>query len=300
LEAVILKSLAKSPEERYPTGAALADALDQSLKARTAVSLLAKRSTAPRQTIPERVALNLGSQPLPPIPAGVPPTPPPPSAIEAFVSSRPDKPPVNRRPLILTGAMFGAGLLLTVLICLALFVVPSLMNRFAQRGNLPGGRDAILSTASAEVNATGPGSQSEVTVPFTPTPESALIILVPTSTPVTYELLIIRGRDGNSLIVVNMADHVLPLSLLLLTNSKVTLSGSAWDLENLAGGACVGAWKPGEDRELSGTDCQLVGERLQRNKKDLFDNEAFLVYYDGEEVGSCDKKQNQCLIRFSP
>ena len=34
LEAVILKALAKNPEERYPTGAALVEALDRSLKVR--------------------------------------------------------------------------------------------------------------------------------------------------------------------------------------------------------------------------------------------------------------------------
>ncbi len=62
LEAVILKSLAKKPEERYPTGVALADALAEALQAEIA-------PTQPRAVVKVVVA-----------PASPPPLPPPPPA----------------------------------------------------------------------------------------------------------------------------------------------------------------------------------------------------------------------------
>jgi len=73
LEAVILKTLAKEPEERYPIGAALADALDQALRVKSIKA--PSPSTVPRPTIPERVVVQQARHPLPPIPAAVSPAP---------------------------------------------------------------------------------------------------------------------------------------------------------------------------------------------------------------------------------
>lgn len=60
IEAVILKALAKKPEARYPTGAALADALER------VVRLTATQPPPSPRTIPERVAREMDARPLPP------------------------------------------------------------------------------------------------------------------------------------------------------------------------------------------------------------------------------------------
>ena len=300
LEAVILRALAKSPEQRFPTGTALAEALNQSLKARSAASLLAKRPTAPRQSIPELVALKLDQEPLPPIPAAVPIHTPPP--VKGSVTVEPVLATTNKRSLVLTGAVIGLGMLAFALLCLALLVASSLRNRFSQSGVIPGGQDSTALPAAslasaATLSAIPPGTTAELT----PSAETAPIAVVPTKTSVSYDLLIVRGGDGNSLIVVNLTTSVFPLSLLRLGNGKDALSGAAWGVDNLAGGACVGAWKAGEEHKVpGGLNCQLVGARLEPKKKEMFGGESFVVYYDGKQVGECDRNQNQCLIRILP
>ena len=293
LEAIILKALEKNPGDRYQTGAALAEALDKSLKARASASLLAKRSTAPRQTIPQLVALTLGAQQLPPVPAAVA-TPPP------IAESKPAEPiaaPTNRRPLILTGALIGLGLLLLVFACAALLALPTLMNRLGQRGVIPPNQNGTLLPAAAESATLSAVLPLETTLTFTPAP----ILPVPTDVPAIYQLLIVRAGDGNIIVVLNEGKGEFPLNFLQLGKGNSALSGASWGVDNLNAGECVGAWKAGEAHQVpGGLNCQLVGNQLERKKKDLFGGEAFVVYYDGKQVGTCDKNQNQCSIRIIP
>jgi serine/threonine protein kinase len=297
LEEVILRALVKNPEDRYQTGAALAEALDQSLKARSAATLLAKRSTSPRQTIPQIIALKLGQQPLPPIPAAVATSPP----VEKSKVSEPIVPPANQRPMIFTGALISLGLMLLALLCIALLTIPSLMNRIGQRGALPPAPNTTGLPASPFTPAESAATQSVIQLEMTPTFTPTLILPSPTETIASYQLLIVRASDGNSLVVVNQSANVFPLSLLQLGKGGGALSGAAWGVDLLARGACVGAWKSGEALNVpGGVNCQMAGNRLELKKKDLFGGESFLVYYDGKQVGSCGKNQDQCLIRFVP
>jgi serine/threonine-protein kinase len=80
LEAVILKALAKEPEERYQSGAGLADALDRALQVSAAKVPPASGVAASRLTFPDRVALQSADRSLPPIPAAVATPTPRPSA----------------------------------------------------------------------------------------------------------------------------------------------------------------------------------------------------------------------------
>ncbi len=85
LEAVILKSLAKEPKDRYATGRALANALDKALE----IVPAKPPAAVARRSIPERVALSLTKRPLPPLPAALASPAPPPA--------RPKSPPRRAR-----------------------------------------------------------------------------------------------------------------------------------------------------------------------------------------------------------
>ncbi len=293
LEAVILKALEKNPQDRYQTGAALAEALDQSLKARSSASLLAKRSTAPRQTIPQLVALKLGGQPLPPIPVAVATSPP----VAESKSAEPIAAPANRRPLIFTGTLIGLGLLLLAFACVALLALPSFMNRFGQRGVIPPEQNGTLLPGVAESATLSSVLLPEATLTFTP----ALILPALTATPASYQLLIVRAGDGNSIVVFNQSADVFPLNLLQLGKGNSALSGASWGVDNLNSGECVGAWKAGEAQQVpGGINCHLVGNQRELKKKDLLGDGAFAVYYNGKQVGTCDRNQNQCWIKFIP
>jgi serine/threonine protein kinase len=64
LETVILKALAKKPEERYSSGAALAADLEKALKTSSGVLALAAQS---RVSVPDQIATQLAAHPLPPL-----------------------------------------------------------------------------------------------------------------------------------------------------------------------------------------------------------------------------------------
>jgi hypothetical protein len=72
VEAMLLKALAKEPQDRFPSGAALVTALE------SATSHTTLPETVPQQTIPQRVSLL--ERPLPPLSVGVnKPDPQPPA-----------------------------------------------------------------------------------------------------------------------------------------------------------------------------------------------------------------------------
>jgi serine/threonine protein kinase len=84
LEGVLLKALAKSPDERYPSGATLADALDQALFGTPVAEPAAAAEPPPPQAQPVAG--------LPPIPAAVAPAPaeprPEPLSITSAISGK--------------------------------------------------------------------------------------------------------------------------------------------------------------------------------------------------------------------
>jgi serine/threonine protein kinase len=140
LEAVILKALAKEPSGRYPTGAALADAVEQALQARPKTAL--PPPTLSRPSIPERVAVELAEHPLPPFPAAVTPLPwqVEPLATREPATSLPSPAPASPRSFIFLGVGIGLvlslGLILVVLL-LGLFLWLRIGNEGAANLSTP-------------------------------------------------------------------------------------------------------------------------------------------------------------------
>jgi len=73
LEGMILKALAKAPQDRYPSGLALANTLDRALQLTSARSAPAPPPTLSHLSIPEQVATSLTEHPLPPPAPELPP-----------------------------------------------------------------------------------------------------------------------------------------------------------------------------------------------------------------------------------
>jgi serine/threonine protein kinase len=282
LEEVILKSLAKKPEERYQTGTELANALDAALQAKTASSLFGTNSPVTRQSIADRVALELGEQPLPLIPAVVAASPEPGIAQKAVTEESPDVPKqiapdeqplplvpaavatpiapestaksfvekpqstLNKKPLIYTGLVASLGVIvLLVVICSGIFTFPSMLGSLQAAGN----------TLVATING---GTPEETDTPVKkpgvvgqetnfPSTQASATRPAPTETPsvkghVTYTLLIVRSND--SVIVVNQSVRAFLLDVLSLGDeTNGAVNGTEWGVAKLRKGECVGVWK---------------------------------------------------------
>jgi len=306
LEEVILKALAKKPEERYPTGAALADALDQALDARSAVSLLAPQEPVSHHTIPERVAFELGQQQLPPIPAAVAAAPPPVDQSVPVASADSSE---EKRPKIPPIAIAGLGaLLLIAFVCLSLVLLLPRLNRFQAGTTRQPGQTPTKETAQFMGTTVEPTSTSFIKKPST-TPPAVLgtaspIVPSPTAISISYQLLIVRDKDNESVIVINQSTNAFPLELMGLGDAKNGVSGKEWGVIDLESGACVWVWKESRGNAKhklpKGVNCDLVGNLLLRDKKDWFGENAFVVNYDDVKFGVCDKDQKQCLITIAP
>jgi hypothetical protein len=300
LETVILKALAKKPEERYPTGAALSEALELALNARSAVPLLGPRPTVSHLTIPERVALELSQQPLPLSPAGVAVFAPPPT--EDLPPPKPISSPLKRRPLNFSIAAAGFGaILLIALLCFVLVAMPFVRNRLSQREILLAGQTPSTEPDQSIIRPTAILSASSI-----PLANSSATPLASSSTasPSSYELLIVKGQGNESVVVINQTGNVFPLELLRLGDNEGGLNGTEWGVTNLESGSCVGVWKEKEEnaryRLPEGLNCQLVGNLLVRDKKDWFGERTFVVFYNGVQAGSCDKDLSQCAVKILP
>ena len=327
LEAVILKALAKKPAERYPTGAALADAVAQALRAQSEATLLAapSRAAQTQASIPDRIALELSSQPLPPLPAGLaapaaqaaeriapPERLPAPPLQPAFSSPAPAKAPITwdrRAWLYLSGVL---AVLLLAGICGLGVGLPALagaLNGSRKPAASPvGGASATPLSRPATSLPTPPASATPAEALFPPetptappTPQPADTTAPLPTAPITYKLLIAKGDADGSLIVLNQTAADFPLSGLSLGNDNSMLDGARWQIEMLASGLCVTAWKAKQRQQLPDDMlCPIAGERLQLKKDDVFWNHTFRIYYQENQVGTCEEGERQCPVTIAP
>lgn len=303
LEAVILKALAKEPEERYPSGAALAQALGQALRGRATILAV------PRATIPARVALELRGRQLPPLPASVaPPASHPvdrmPSGGQASASVSPAR-PVRNQPVSYFVAGMGIGLILLVLCGLAM-IGSTFMNS-------PGGQnrqatdqgamtEALESVSQASSTAVSSNTPPPFIPPASPTSRrSDTPLPQPTATAIVYDLLVVKGADESSLVLVNRTTAAFPLGPLHFESKESALTGTAWGIEQIESGKCVTAWKSNKNHKLpDGLACEVVGAQLVREGRDRFWKETFEVYYNEQPIITCRKEQTECSITIAP
>jgi len=332
LEAVILKALAKRPAERYPTGALLAGALAQALRWHTAATLLAASSSATPASIPDRIALELAERPLPPLPAGLaelttqadgappelppvpadrPPFPPDPFAVPPRPGApQPATAPATRRAWMYLGVL--VAVLLLIGICGLGFGLPALASALSGPRK-PTALPAVRATATAfrqpptsQPTSSASATSTEVLLPMetpttSPTPQPTDTSVPLPTAPTTFQLLLVKGDAGNSLIVLNPAAAAFPLSGLSLGNDQTTLDGARWQIDKLADGTCVTLWKEKQRQQLpQAVQCQIVGQRLQLKKDQVFWQHTFQIYYEGNLVGTCEASQQPCSVTITP
>ncbi len=330
LEGMILRTLAKEPADRYPTGAALADALDRALRV-TSVKALPPTRFASRRSLPERVGAQVADHPLPPIPAAV--ATPPALPLEAQDAPAPTPlptevgvPTATRKRQAIKRRYVAIGVILLAILLAGAWLLMRVVT---------GGRGSAVTPEATPVAAVGvtpaapadspiatPGTQIAAPAPAPTAPTAAAIagraltsvvmlpvimgaateslISNPTSTPTpsatTYTLLI-ATRGDDSLFVVNQTANAFPLAPLRLENEDGAIDGAEWGIAALEPDACVAAWKDsGNPKRPNGLDCEPIAH-LTRDGRNRFWDSEFDVFYAGERIETC--KDEECLISIT-
>jgi hypothetical protein len=325
VERVLLKALRKSPHERFQTGRALVDALERALEEgdfepvpSTLAMLpvdtrpLPRRehliSTRPNQASAARPDRQYPAQPAPAVPAAV------------------ARPRPSRRNRWLLGG-FGCGLFLL----LAVFALATGASLASFNPGRPAGTTAVaalLTDSAGPIVGAGPSQSPTPTVSptLTPTPTrtptatrtatatrtptrtatpTPTASLTPTSTEtpavlLTAEVELVLVTNGDdSLFVVNRSEVDFPLEPLEIKGGSGEVAGEEWEVEFLEEDECVAVWKDsGKPKPPRNLECDLVGERLERDGSEKFWTAEYEVFYDEKRVAECEKFWEECEVRI--
>lgn len=313
---VLERVLQKEPEGRYPSCAALTADLERALQAQKRQPTTLSRVSI--VAIPEQVEAFRLANPLPPLPAGVQ-IPAVPSEIKTppFVAETQQATPAItvRRPTN-QRQMWTMVLVASIVIaCAGLIAVTSLISA-NNRNQLSAATEANLINLATSTPLAIPSSTANLPSPIPALPSATslaaptvqsftLVPNVATSVPAlpaatesatTYLLLIVRHRE-DSLFVLNVTEQDFPLSPLRLGNDQGAIYGSEWGVSTLTNGSCVAAWKDSGNPKAPNVICSEVGEHLTRGGHDRFWKSSFNVYYNEQQVGTCD--QDVCPITIT-
>ena len=303
VQSVIVKAMAKAPGDRYPTGAALADALDHAL-AVTAAGSQSPLPTLPYLSIPDRVTVELTRNPPPALPAAenamanvveIPRRDAPlPRRSVPSVPRRVRAMPSRRRPPAVSRRAIGclAALIVVLALTAGAYWVVREGSRLRDNPdwswlfNLP--KELPWLSAPTQVPAL-----PEPTAMPTPTPAPTLAP-EPTAPPAaqTYQLVVVlQGED--SLVLVNGSEQPFPMGPLRLGDGEGAINGSEWGIGSLSQNACVIAIKDGPPAvHLPQVNCDFSDRPVVRRKKDVFWNSGFNIYYNNQAVTTC--REDRC------
>ncbi len=306
IEAVILKAMSKEKEDRYPSGAALMQDLQQAIAAPAPVEK--PPSTAPRMTIPDRVKLQAGARPLPPPPSdafsvisvserpaapkpALPASPPVQAGRPASSGSHPAKPAdslpslasVQPKTWMMVGGI-GGSVVILLLLCIVGYL---LMSMLGDQTPTPSAAAVIEKTTAGAVTAV-PAETADAPQQ-TPAPTSEQAVPPPSteiSTATEFRLSLYR-REKESLYIVNSGTQEFFMGLLQLGNNPNWIDAQAWEDITLQSGQCVAVLGNGKQRPPEGLECETVAFIMVDPDKGTFWKEPFYVFYDGQPVGEC-------------
>jgi serine/threonine protein kinase len=292
VEAVILKVLAKNPEDRYPNGAALINALSAALKSQVE-SEAPPPSTISSLTIAERVRLQTATRP----PLAMPTPDEQPASARPPADAVDPLPPARAKlafPLLAASGL--AGFLVFLFLCVWILGAGIRLGSQLLRGNdQPAATSSPLPVTNPTVanplpTATYPPATDFITVPPPATSTSA--------SQVEYYLQIVKiGRDG--LFLLNVGQAALPLERIQLGNPPNYVLGSQWELSALQPGECVLVRAEGaKENKLKNVECERAGSELSLPTREPFWSYFFIIYFDGGFFGMCEQTLDVCEVSF--
>jgi hypothetical protein len=302
-EAVLLRALAKTPDERFPSGAALAQALEQAL---TADGLL----TVPPETMGSLAVPAAPRQPPPVAPDATPLHVPPPGPTASAAR------PAGAGPL---GGRLGcaAGLLLVLAACGAWGLWSA-----AGLGTGAPGDDGLFPTLAVMTDTAAPSPTSEPTATPEPThtPEPTATVEptptlpAPTETPAPVarvHALLVAKRANEALFFANQGELPLRLEPFWLRgdNADDVVQGARWQVEALAPGQCVVIVRErrGADQDElrdalrfpPNLECEVVGRLLTVTRPNRLWSPELELFYADAPLGRCPAEEAACRFEFA-
>lgn len=307
IEAVILKALSKSPENRQRSGQELFAELERAVQG--AYPHAAPPPTLAHQTLPAHVRRQ--ARPLPPptlpslenLPAPEPlkpaerPAAPPPTYPDPMVI------PVTSRRLQRSCL---SRLVAPVIVLLAAAVLCA--GAALAFNNLPGlgpagsatdqpGQIPPFATATAPHEATPSSTADPTNTPVwtdtpvvTDTPEPS-----PTPPGPVFELRLTK-HASTFLAITNTGEDNFPLPPLRIGRGADAIPGIVWGIHDLEPGDCVGAFRLVKKPKLpEDLNCRLLGMIEGHPQVRLWDGN-FDVFYDEKKVGECKQKDDVCVV----